>query len=119
MRHRHGFTFIEILIVVLIIAIISAIAVPNFMSASERTGRVSCIDNLRLIESAKDQWGFVNKKDPTAVPNKKQLVGTATTGFIKTFPTCPANGVYTIHNLRALPTCTKLSLGHELPPRNP
>ncbi|MCL6624082.1 MAG: prepilin-type N-terminal cleavage/methylation domain-containing protein, partial [Fimbriimonadales bacterium] len=55
-RRRKGFTLVEIMIVVLIIGILLAIAIPNFMRARETSRTKSCISNLRQIDAAKEQW---------------------------------------------------------------
>ena len=59
---RSGYTLIEIMIVVSLIGLLTAIAIPNFMKSRE-SSQLSCIfDNVRVIESAKDQWALQNHK---------------------------------------------------------
>ncbi|MCF7837474.1 MAG: prepilin-type N-terminal cleavage/methylation domain-containing protein, partial [Candidatus Marinimicrobia bacterium] len=57
-NNKEGFTLVEIMIVVLIIALLAAIAVPSFMRARERSRTSACINNLRQIDSAKEQWAM-------------------------------------------------------------
>jgi len=59
---KAGFTLVEIMIVVAIIGLLAAIAVPNFVRARESAQLNSILNNLRLIEGAKDQWALENKK---------------------------------------------------------
>ena len=57
-----GFTLVEIMIVVAIIGLLAAIAIPNFVKARESAQLNSIFNNLRIIEGAKDQWALENKK---------------------------------------------------------
>jgi type II secretion system protein G len=65
-RRERGFTLVEIMIVVLIIGILLAIAVPSFMNARERSRANACRANLRQIQAAKEQWAMANNQGPTA-----------------------------------------------------
>ena len=57
-----GFTLVEIMIVVAIIGLLAAIAIPNFVKARESAQLNSILNNLRIIEGAKDQWALEQKK---------------------------------------------------------
>jgi prepilin-type N-terminal cleavage/methylation domain-containing protein len=57
-----GFTLVEIMIVVGIIAMLAAIAVPNFLRARKRSQAVRCLEDLRIIDSACDQYAIENNK---------------------------------------------------------
>jgi len=61
-NRRAGFTLVEIMIVVAIIGLLAAIAIPNFVKARETSQLKSILNNLRIIEGAKDQWALENKK---------------------------------------------------------
>ncbi|MBI1334296.1 MAG: prepilin-type N-terminal cleavage/methylation domain-containing protein [Armatimonadetes bacterium] len=110
MRNR-AFTLVEIMIVVLIIGILMAIAVPNFVKARESSRKNSCIANLKQIDSAKEQWAMDNKKDAGASVAMTDLVGA--TLYLKANPSCPSGGTYTVDNIGTNPSCSVS--GHALP----
>jgi prepilin-type N-terminal cleavage/methylation domain-containing protein len=102
---RHGFTLVEIMIVVLIIGILLAIAVPNFIKARESSRAKACIANLKQIDSAKEQWAMDNSKaNGSAVVLATDLVGA--TLYIKSTPKCPASGAYTVGAVGTDPECS-------------
>ena len=105
-RGVRGFTLVEIMIVIMIIGIVSLIAVPNFLSARFNSQKNSCIANLHLIEAAKEQWAMDKKKGTTDTPTTSDLIGSATDGYVKHWPTCPGGGTYAIGNMVTRPTCT-------------
>jgi prepilin-type N-terminal cleavage/methylation domain-containing protein len=101
-RKKRAFTLVEIMIVVLIIGILLAIAVPNFMSARDNSRTKSCINNLREIADAKDQWAMDTKASDAASPTSANLAP----AYIKVMPTCPVGSkVYVIGNMTTAPTC--------------
>src|SRR6266540_3552676 len=100
---RKGFTLVEIMIVVLIIGILLAIAVPNFIKARESSRTKSCIANLKQIEAAKEQWCMDTRASSTASPGASDLYGS--TAYVKNTPSCPSGGTYTIGNMATRPTC--------------
>ena len=61
-NRKSGFTLVEIMIVVAIIGLLAAIAIPNFVKAREGAQLNAIFNNLRIIEGAKDQWALENKK---------------------------------------------------------
>ncbi len=62
LKQTGAFTLVEIMIVVAIIGLLAAIAIPNFVKARENAQLNSIFNNLRIIEGAKDQWALENKK---------------------------------------------------------
>ena len=65
-KRRGGFTLVEIMIVVAIIALLAAIAVPGFLRARKRSQASKILNDLRLIDSAVDQYAIENNKQAGA-----------------------------------------------------
>ncbi|MCO5297335.1 MAG: prepilin-type N-terminal cleavage/methylation domain-containing protein [Fimbriimonadaceae bacterium] len=104
MRRRKAFTLVEIMIVVLIIGILLAIAVPQWVGTRSRSQQKTCISQLRAISGAKEQFAMEFNKgtgDPVVAGD---LVPTYIKGT--SLPTCPAGGTYTIQNIGTEPTCS-------------
>src|SRR4030081_493506 len=70
---RSGFTLVEIMIVVAIIALLAAIAVPSFLRARKRSQATSTLETCRMIDGAKDQYALENAKGPLITPGPKDL----------------------------------------------
>ncbi len=85
-RRKGGFTLIEIMIVVLIIGILLAIAIPNFMKARESSRTKSCVANLKQIQAAKEQWAMDTKAASGAAVDAGDIYGAVPTSDGATGP---------------------------------
>jgi len=105
-KRRGGFTLIEIMIVVLIISVLLAIAIPNFMRARETSRAKSCCSNLRQIETGKEQNAMDNK-----LSDGDPVSGDLWPDYIKDEPQCPSGGAYTIGAIGTNALCVGGSTG--------
>ncbi|HRZ10872.1 MAG TPA: type II secretion system protein [Kiritimatiellia bacterium] len=96
-----GFTLLEIMIVVSFIGLLASLAIPGLLRARQASQRVRCIDNLRQIDSAKEQWAMEN----FAAAGENVGEGEITPYFQRGFPACPAHGEYTIMPIGQNPEC--------------
>jgi prepilin-type N-terminal cleavage/methylation domain-containing protein len=103
-KRRGGFTLIEIMIVVLIISVLLAIAIPNFMRARETSRAKSCCANLRQIETAKEQWAMDNKASDGDAPPAD--LWTDPNNYMKDEPVCPSGGTYDFTVVGTFATCS-------------
>jgi competence protein ComGC len=97
-----------------ILALLVAIAIPNFIPPRTTACRNSCIANLKQIDGANQQWALENNKTDSDMVDPKGSVTYLKGGVA---PTCPDGGSYTIAVLVSnAPTCSLgATLGHSLP----
>jgi len=91
------------MIVVLVISILLAIAVPAWQKSRERTRRVTCFQNLRKIDDAKSNWAMINRKSEGDVPTEEDIAPDFIKGVI---PDCPSGGTYTINGVGEKSECS-------------
>jgi type II secretory pathway pseudopilin PulG len=110
------------MIVVAIIGLLAAIAIPNFVRVRERAQENACINNLRLIDAAKQQWALEMKQLGSATPTILDIGEYLLRGNSSRLPLCPANEAstnfaasYSINQVTNSPTCLILPATHTLP----
>lgn len=97
--------YLGIALAIFVIPMMLAIAIPNFVKARETAQMNACINNLRQIDSAKNQWALENKKQSTDMPSEDDLAP-----YLKAIggqmPKCPAGGDYKINAVGEQPACS-------------
>jgi len=103
--------YVCIALAVFVIPLLAAIAIPNFIQARDTAQRNTCINNLRLIDGAKQKWAVENHKAAEDTPTEAELEKYLPGGYNSLH--CPAQGTYEIHKVGEPPTCSVPR--HELP----
>jgi prepilin-type N-terminal cleavage/methylation domain-containing protein len=110
---KAGFTLVEIMIVVAIIGLLAAIAIPNFVKARTTAQANACINNLRQLDGAVQQWALEMKQPANAPCDLTDITPYIKLDSTGNLPSCPANGTYDVVSVDAQPTC---SLSTATPP---
>ena len=111
-KTENGFTLVEIMIVVAIIGLLATIAIPSFMRARQNTQTNTCINNLRLLDWAKDQWAIEQ-----GIPFGNAVAVADLRPYMKQgVPYCPICGTtgegdgYTLDVVGSTPQCNQFNL---------
>ena len=117
---KAAFTLVEIMIVVAIIGLLAAIAIPNFIKARATAQQNACINNLRQIDAAINEWALeTGQSNGNPVSNISTVSAYIKLNSSSSVPSCPANGTYSVGKVGDSPqvTCSLSTLDtpHRLP----
>ena len=102
LKNRQGFSLLEVMIVVLVISVLTAIAIPAFLGARTRSQTRACCAHLRQIKYAKETWAMATRQSAGGVPEWPDIYP----DYIKEMPECPGGGEYTIRAVGEDPICS-------------
>jgi prepilin-type N-terminal cleavage/methylation domain-containing protein len=116
--NKAAFTLVELMIVVAMIGLLAAIAVPGFVRARTQSQTNACINNLRQIDDAAQQWALDNRQAANAT-----VAFTDIQSYLKGGIVCPSAGPattfadsYTLTTVSNKPACNVVPAAHLLPP---
>ena len=108
-EERAGVTLVEMMIVVSIVGLLATLALPAFLKPRATTRRNVCLNNLRQLDAAKQQWALMEMKGGDAEPADTDLDAFLKGGTERLF--CPADmsktfaNSYTINQINIAPEC--------------
>lgn len=114
-----AFTLTEICIVVTLLGLLAAVAVPHFARARVSCQQTTCINNLRQIDNAVQTWALEARRSPQSPVKFKDIAP-----FLTRQVVCPAGGrsfeeSYVLSTVAEPPECRRRELGHILPAPSP
>jgi len=107
MNRKLGFTLVEIMIVVAIIGLLAAIAIPSFVKARNTSQQNACINNLRIIDAGKEQSAMAYR-----LTDGNSVLTASVNEYIKgnTTPICPGGGTYNYSLIGSAPLCNGVTI---------
>ena len=115
-KRIRGFTLVEIMIVVALIGMLAAIAIPNLVKARSQSQVNACVNNLRKIDDATQEWALEHLQGPNSIVTFPDIQP-----YLKSAILCPAAGAgatfattYTLTTVSNVPTCQISPLNHVL-----
>jgi hypothetical protein len=104
--------YVQIGLLVLMVPLMAAIAIPSFVKARETSQLNACINNMRQIDSAKEQWAMANNASEGST-----VAVTAANEYMKKAPVCPAGGAYEYKVIGEEPACSAHGTMSEVMPQ--
>jgi len=93
------------MVMIFVIGLLAAIAIPNFVKARQHAQYYACQLNLKAIQGAKETWATENTKAKEAVPTDADLFGPSK--YVREKPVCPASGIYSLNAVQEGPSCSE------------
>ena len=122
-NRKGGFTLVEIMIVVSMVGLLAGIAIPSMMRSRTQAQKEGCIENLRQMDGAKQQWAMEKSQDSTATPVQADLQPYINRNGSGIMPICPAGSLgstfpqcYSINDVGDMPTCLIVPATHFITP---
>lgn len=95
-RGQQGFTLIELAVVVFVISVLIAIALPNLRGTGEKAQKVTCEGNQRLVRAQLENYLLIENGYPTGSSAEERFMAMVDRGYLQSKPSCPSGGAYQI-----------------------